>query len=109
MTPSRPERKMKTTTPTASSRAISCNCASSRTPRAVAVGRDFCHCPGSNDQATLRQVTDMTPNADQTVREIATENPAAIRIFESFGIDYCCNGARSLEDACAESRVPMET
>src|SRR5262249_46825165 len=49
----------------------------------------------------------MTPNANQTVREIALENPGAIRVFESFGIDYCCGGARSLEEACAARDVPM--
>ena len=36
----------------------------------------------------------------QTVREIALENPASIRIFESFGIDYCCGVRKPLAEAC---------
>lgn len=39
---------------------------------------------------------------DATVREIATENPSAIRIFEALGIDYCCGGGQSLEQACSD-------
>ncbi len=40
----------------------------------------------------------MTMNAttDKTVRELALENPAATRLFEKLGIDYCCAGNRSL-------------
>lgn len=37
----------------------------------------------------------------QTVRDIATENPAAVRVFEKYGIDYCCGGRVPLGDACA--------
>ena len=37
----------------------------------------------------------------KTVREYALEIPAATRIFEKLGIDYCCGGGKSLADACA--------
>jgi len=37
-----------------------------------------------------------------TVRDIALENPASIRVFEKFGIDYCCGGRKPLVEACAE-------
>ena len=37
----------------------------------------------------------------QTVRDIATENPAAVRVFEKYGIDYCCGGRVPLAEACA--------
>ena len=40
--------------------------------------------------------------AETTVREIALENPAAIRVFEKFGIDYCCGGRKPLAEACEE-------
>jgi len=50
----------------------------------------------------------MTFNTNQTVRDMATENPASIRVFESFGIDYCCRGRQSLDEACAAEGVPVE-
>ena len=37
----------------------------------------------------------------KTVREVAVENPAATRVFEKLGIDYCCGGNQGLEQACA--------
>ena len=42
---------------------------------------------------------------EKTVREIAIENPASVRVFESVGIDYCCGGKRSFTDACAHAGV----
>ena len=50
----------------------------------------------------------MKPDVNQTVREIAIEHPATVRVFESLGIDYCCGGKRSLQDACQHAGVPME-
>ena len=38
--------------------------------------------------------------ATQTVREIALEQPTSIRVFEKFGIDYCCGGRKPLNEAC---------
>src|SRR5215467_10918062 len=36
----------------------------------------------------------------QTVRDLALEIPNATRVFEKLGIDYCCGGGKSLEQAC---------
>ncbi len=44
----------------------------------------------------------------QTVREIALENPASIRVFEKFGIDYCCGGRMPLVEACAARNLELE-
>ena len=49
-----------------------------------------------------------TPSANQTVREIAVDNPETVRVFESLGIDYCCGGRQSLKDACAVASIPVE-
>jgi len=38
--------------------------------------------------------------AERTVRDIALEQPNSIRVFESFGIDYCCGGRKPLAEAC---------
>jgi len=46
--------------------------------------------------------------AEKTVREIAVENPAATRVFEKFGIDYCCGGSQPFEQACAKAGVEAE-
>lgn len=40
--------------------------------------------------------------AAPTVRDIAANSLAAVRVFEKFGIDYCCGGKRPLADVCRE-------
>ena len=45
----------------------------------------------------------------QTVREIALEQPTAIRVFEQFGIDYCCGGRKPLAEACAAGNLEIDT
>ena len=35
-----------------------------------------------------------------TLADLATRHPAASRVFHREGLDYCCSGKRSLEDAC---------
>jgi regulator of cell morphogenesis and NO signaling len=49
----------------------------------------------------------MTINTETTVGQLVAENPAAARVFEQAGIDYCCGGKQSLHDAC--SRAKMST
>ena len=44
----------------------------------------------------------------KTVRELALENPAATRVFEKLGIDYCCGGNKSLEEACRAANLNMD-
>jgi regulator of cell morphogenesis and NO signaling len=46
--------------------------------------------------------------ATKSVRELALENPNATRVFEEFGIDYCCGGKRSLEDACSAANLQVD-
>jgi regulator of cell morphogenesis and NO signaling len=46
---------------------------------------------------------------DKTVREMALENAEATRIFERFGIDYCCGGGKSLEEACKAANIDVVT
>lgn len=43
----------------------------------------------------------------QTVREIALEQPTSIRVFEQYGIDYCCGGRKPLAEACAVKDVEV--
>lgn len=41
----------------------------------------------------------------KTIRDIALEYPATVRVFEEFKIDYCCGGRRSIGDACAVAGI----
>lgn len=50
----------------------------------------------------------MSLTAEKTVRELALENPAATRVFEKLGIDYCCGGNQSLEQACRAANLPID-
>lgn len=49
-----------------------------------------------------------TIDTSQTVREIVQQCPAAVPVFEALGIDYCCGGNRSLEDACDRKKIPLD-
>jgi len=44
---------------------------------------------------------------NKTVRDLASANPGAARIFEKFGIDYCCGGEKSLAQACSAAKVNL--
>jgi regulator of cell morphogenesis and NO signaling len=48
-----------------------------------------------------------TPSLN-TVRELAVAIPGATRVFEQFGIDYCCGGHRPLSDACEARNIEVE-
>ena len=48
----------------------------------------------------------MNITEERTVREIAVEQPSSIRVFERFGIDYCCGGRKPLSQACDELQNP---
>ncbi len=43
------------------------------------------------------------PTITETVREIALSQPSSIRVFEQFGIDYCCGGRKPLAVACTRA------
>jgi len=49
----------------------------------------------------------MVPDVNTTVCELALDMPQATRVFEKLGIDYCCGGKRSLEEACAVAGVDL--
>lgn len=50
----------------------------------------------------------MAVMTERTVRELAVENPAATRIFEKLGIDYCCGGNQSLQQACERAKISID-
>ncbi|MBS1850774.1 MAG: iron-sulfur cluster repair di-iron protein [Acidobacteria bacterium] len=50
----------------------------------------------------------MSVYTEKTVRELAQEIPAATRVFEKFGIDYCCGGKKPLEEACRAANLSVD-
>src|SRR4026208_1338953 len=49
----------------------------------------------------------MSINATTTVRDLAIEVPGATRLFEKFGIDYCCGGARPPSEGCSTAGIEV--
>jgi regulator of cell morphogenesis and NO signaling len=50
-----------------------------------------------------------TPLTDRTVGEIVAENPSQARVFQSFDIDFCCQGGRTLREACTLKGISLES
>lgn len=51
----------------------------------------------------------MTVSPASTVAELVVERPARARLFEQLGLDYCCGGKRTLEDACRARSLDVAT
>jgi regulator of cell morphogenesis and NO signaling len=49
----------------------------------------------------------MVITPDTHVADLATTSPATIKVFQQYGIDFCCGGHRPLADACAEASVDI--
>ncbi|KMM16511.1 iron-sulfur cluster repair di-iron protein [Synechococcus sp. GFB01] len=49
----------------------------------------------------------LTPTT--TLAEIASTHPSRPRELERLGLDYCCGGKRSLEQACQQQGLDLET
>ena len=43
-----------------------------------------------------------------TVGQLVAERPSRARVFEKFGIDYCCGGRKLLEQACRDRAVDVK-
>lgn len=50
-----------------------------------------------------------TPLIDRTVGEIVAESPTLARVFQAFKIDFCCQGGRTLREACQLKGLAPET
>jgi regulator of cell morphogenesis and NO signaling len=47
----------------------------------------------------------MNITPDTRIADVAAQNPATIRVFQRYGIDFCCGGKRPLAAACSEKQV----
>ena len=45
--------------------------------------------------------------AVKQVRDLAIEQPSSVRVFERFGIDYCCGGRKPLDQVCSEQNISL--
>jgi len=57
-------------------------------------------------EASMAEI-DISP--EMTVGAVAAEYPAAMRMLEALGIDYCCGGKLPLAEAAKGANVPVET
>ncbi|HEX6245863.1 MAG TPA: DUF542 domain-containing protein, partial [Polyangiales bacterium] len=49
----------------------------------------------------------MTIDIHRPIGDLTCDFPALSRVFERLGIDYCCQGRRSLSDACARRGLDL--
>jgi regulator of cell morphogenesis and NO signaling len=50
-----------------------------------------------------------TNKLETTVGQLVTERPGRARVFEAFGIDYCCGGKKPLAQAIEEKGLERQT
>jgi len=50
-----------------------------------------------------------TAVADRTVGELVAERPNRSKIFQGLKIDFCCQGGKTLREACAAKEIAVET
>ena len=50
-----------------------------------------------------------TPIIHRTVGELVAERPGRSRVFQAYGIDFCCQGARTLAEACDRKGIAVDT
>ena len=48
-------------------------------------------------------------DVERTLGDLVAERPARARVLERVGIDYCCNGQRSLSEASADAGLDAST
>jgi regulator of cell morphogenesis and NO signaling len=49
-----------------------------------------------------------TPLIDRTVGELVAERPGRSRVFQAANIDFCCQGGRTLREACERKAVALD-
>lgn len=50
----------------------------------------------------------MTFSPETHVADIAAALPSSVRVFQRYGIDFCCGGRRPVGEVCTERQVPYE-
>ena len=65
-------------------------------------------CHAELDTATDERITVTAISADTHVAALVLEDPSRARVFERFGIDYCCGGKTPLDAACADRGLDVD-
>lgn len=52
--------------------------------------------------------TDIPLSGDLTLNEITTAVPRALEVFNRYGLDSCCGGAKPLELVCEKHGLDLE-
>lgn len=47
------------------------------------------------------------PSEEMKIGECVTNWPATARVFESYGVDYCCGGKQTIQSACNQSSLNL--
>src|SRR5690349_16019369 len=56
----------------------------------------------SMEERTMNEIT-----THDTIGNLVAERPGRSRIFERWGLDYCCGGKKTLEAACNEKALNL--
>lgn len=59
--------------------------------------------------STIIRTPGSTPLPERTVGELVAELPARSRVFQRHHIDFCCQGGRTLREACESKGLDTET
>ena len=49
-----------------------------------------------------------TPLAQRSVGELVAETPSLSRVFQQHRLDFCCQGGRTVEQACEAKHLPLD-
>lgn len=54
-------------------------------------------------------VVDSKPSGRSSLGEVVRDLPAAAAVFERIGLEFCCGGDRTLDEACRERNLDTDT
>jgi regulator of cell morphogenesis and NO signaling len=63
---------------------------------------------GSGEEHDMPTTTPPPIDRFSTLARLATEHAAASRVFQHYGLDFCCAGEQSLDAACRQRRLDAD-
>lgn len=68
---------------------------------------DFCGIKGLEELIDKLNRSSTDALTGQTIGELVAQEPLRAAVFDEFGLDFCCGGKRTLEEACRKSNVDL--